>query len=42
VYEIYDRAERIGFYNHHSGHSPTPESVHLALEWFKHFFRPSP
>jgi formylglycine-generating enzyme required for sulfatase activity/dienelactone hydrolase len=42
VYEIYGRADRIGFFNHHSGHSPTPESVHLALEWFKHFFQPSP
>ena len=38
VYEIYRQPEAIGFYNHRSGHSPTPESVHLALEWFKYFF----
>jgi pimeloyl-ACP methyl ester carboxylesterase len=38
VYEIYDRSESIGYFNHRTGHSPTPESVHLALEWFKFFF----
>ena len=40
VYEIYGQPEAVGYFNHRTGHSPTPESVHLALEWFKFFFEP--
>ena len=38
VYELFGRPEAIGYFNHRTGHSPTPESVHLAIEWFKFFF----
>jgi len=38
VYELYGKPQSIGYFNHRTGHSPTPESVHLALEWFKFFF----
>ena len=30
----------IGFYNHHSGHSPAPAAVDLAFQWFDHFLVP--
>jgi hypothetical protein len=37
VYNLYNRKENIGFFNHATGHSPTPEAVNLAFEWFNHF-----
>jgi pimeloyl-ACP methyl ester carboxylesterase len=32
-------AGRLGFFNHRKGHSPTPESVILALEWLRSALR---
>ena len=28
---------QIGYFNHHTGHTPSPESVSLALKWFQRF-----
>ncbi len=39
VYRLFGRPEQIGYYNHHQGHSPTPESLELAFEWLDHFLR---
>jgi len=36
VWDIH-RKENIGFFNHATGHAPTPEAVNLAFEWFNHF-----
>ncbi len=30
-------ADRIGYVNHRKGHSPTPESVRLAMEWLSRY-----
>ena len=37
VYSLYDVPHHIGYYNHHSGHAPTPEAVRLAINWIRHF-----
>jgi pimeloyl-ACP methyl ester carboxylesterase len=31
-------ADRLAFFNHRKGHSPTPESVELALDWLRSAF----
>jgi hypothetical protein len=33
----YSSPEKIGYVNHRTGHSPTPDSVQLAMEWLKRF-----
>lgn len=37
VYELYGNPLEIGYFNHRSGHTPTPEAVSLALKWFQRF-----
>ena len=37
VYSLLGKGENIGYFNHRAGHTPTPESVRLAVEWLKHF-----
>jgi len=37
VYGIFDKPDYIGYFNHRTGHSPSGESVRLAVEWLKHF-----
>ncbi len=37
VYNIYGKRRNIGYFNHRTGHSPTPEAVRLSVEWLKHF-----
>jgi dienelactone hydrolase len=33
VYELYGRPRDIGYFNHHQGHSPTPEAVTRSMDW---------
>ncbi len=40
VYALYGQADNIGFFNHRTGHTPTPEAVTLALRWFERFLGP--
>jgi pimeloyl-ACP methyl ester carboxylesterase len=40
VYDLYDKRQNIGYFNHHTGHTPSPESVGFAFDWFNHFLRP--
>lgn len=40
VYNLYDKTENIGYFNHHKGHMPTPEAVWRAMEWLAHFLGP--
>jgi len=37
VYSLFGKQKNIGYFNHRTGHTPTPESVRLAVEWLKHF-----
>jgi hypothetical protein len=39
VYSDLGAPDRIGYVNHRKGHSPTPESIHLAMEWLVHFLK---
>ena len=42
VYDVFGKPRRIGAFNHRTGHSPTPESVTLAMEWLSHWLSPAP
>jgi len=37
VYELYGKPMQIGYFNHHTGHTPSPEAVSLAMKWFERF-----
>jgi dienelactone hydrolase len=37
VYELYGKPLHIGYFNHHQGHTPSPESDWRAMEWLRHF-----
>ena len=37
VYSLYDKKENIGFFNHHSGHQPSPQAVNLGFKWLDHY-----
>ena len=41
VYSLYGDPRRIGEFNHATGHTPTPESVRLAMDWLKRFLGPA-
>lgn len=40
LYAQASQADRIGYINHRKGHTPTPESVKLAMEWLMRFLAP--
>ena len=40
VYELSGNGTNIGYFNHHKGHTPTPEAVSLAFDWLDHFLKP--
>jgi formylglycine-generating enzyme required for sulfatase activity len=37
VYRLLGKPQNIGYFNHHSGHTPTPEAVERSIDWLKHF-----
>jgi hypothetical protein len=37
VYSLFGVPDQIGYVNHRKGHSPTPESIQLAMEWLSQF-----
>jgi dienelactone hydrolase len=39
AYRLFGQPERIGFFNHHSGHTPTPEAVWHGFRWLERFLR---
>ncbi|MEA1997595.1 MAG: SUMF1/EgtB/PvdO family nonheme iron enzyme, partial [Gemmatimonadota bacterium] len=39
VYSLYGKPRNLGYFNHRTGHSPTPEAVRLCVEWLKHFLQ---
>lgn len=40
VYKLYGSPLNIGYFNHHKGHTPTPEAVWRSMEWLAHFLGP--
>jgi formylglycine-generating enzyme required for sulfatase activity len=40
VYELSGHGRNIGYFNHHKGHTPTPEAVSAAFDWLDHFLKP--
>jgi formylglycine-generating enzyme required for sulfatase activity len=40
VYELYGKHQNVGYFNHHTGHTPSPESVSLGFDWLDHFLQP--
>lgn len=40
VYELSGSGRNIGYFNHHKGHTPTPEAVSVAFDWLDHFLKP--
>ena len=37
VYELSGAGKNIGYFNHHTGHTPSPEAVSVAFDWLDHF-----
>lgn len=42
VYALFGADQRIGYLNHHQGHSPTPDAAWRAVEWIRHFITSNP
>lgn len=40
VYELSGNGQNIGYINHHTGHTPTPDAVSAAFAWLDHFLKP--
>ncbi|MHC4394392.1 MAG: SUMF1/EgtB/PvdO family nonheme iron enzyme [Planctomycetota bacterium] len=39
VYHLFGKPQNIGYFNHRTGHSPSPDAVRLSIDWLKHFLR---
>jgi hypothetical protein len=37
VYKLYGKPENVGYFNHHTGHRPTPDAIWRMNEWLAHF-----
>lgn len=40
VYQLYGKPKYIGYFNHHTGHRPTPDAIWRMNEWLAHFLGP--
>jgi pimeloyl-ACP methyl ester carboxylesterase len=40
AYELSGSGKNVGYFNHHTGHTPTPEAVSVAFDWLDHFLKP--
>jgi formylglycine-generating enzyme required for sulfatase activity len=40
VYQLYNKPDNIGYFNHHTGHRPTPDAIWRMNEWLAHFLGP--
>ena len=40
VYDLSGDGHNIGYFNHHKGHTPTPEAVAAAFDWLDRFLKP--
>lgn len=41
IYALFEAPRHIGFFNHHSGHSPTPDAAWHAMRWLEKFLAPA-
>src|SRR5438093_1162503 len=41
VYNLLQKPQHIGYFNHRSGHTPTPLAVERSIEWLRHFLGPN-
>jgi hypothetical protein len=39
VYELLGSKQNVGYFNHHTGHTPSPESVSIAFDWLDYFLK---
>jgi dienelactone hydrolase len=37
VYGLFQKPEQVGYFNHHKGHSPTPEAISHTMRWLERF-----
>jgi formylglycine-generating enzyme required for sulfatase activity/pimeloyl-ACP methyl ester carboxylesterase len=42
VYERTGAGRNVGYFNHHTGHTPTPEAIALGFDWLDHFLLTAP
>lgn len=40
VYEALGKRQNIGYFNHHTGHTPTAEATSLSFDWLDYFLKP--
>jgi len=40
VYRLFGQPDNIGYFNHHTGHTPSPDSVVAAFDWLDYFLKP--
>lgn len=40
VYRLLGQPDNIGYFNHHTGHTPSPDSVVAAFDWLDYFLKP--
>jgi formylglycine-generating enzyme required for sulfatase activity len=40
VYELSGSGTHVGYFNHHKGHTPTPEAVSVGFDWLDYFLKP--
>jgi hypothetical protein len=38
VYKLHSSPRNIGYFNHHKGHTPTPEAAWRSMEWLRIFW----
>jgi pimeloyl-ACP methyl ester carboxylesterase len=41
VYNLLQKPQHIGYFNHRGGHTPTPLAVERSIEWLRHFLGPN-
>ena len=39
VYRLFGNPRNIGYFNHRTGHAPSPESVRLSIDWLNRFLK---
>jgi hypothetical protein len=39
VYRLFEKPQNIGYFNHRTGHAPSPESVRLSIDWLNRFLK---
>jgi Uncharacterized conserved protein len=40
VYDLLGHHDNVGYFNHHTGHTPSPQATSLAFDWLDRFLNP--